>query len=130
MNSNSFELVRAALKGRKIVLVGGDRREDALRRLEGAFELAGVIHCRTRQADPSSRSFRFRLLEPGIALVVWAFGLTRTNHGRELRRLCQGIGIPFIATRHIPHPNRLVEEITSLNLLPALMRPWRMGGAS
>lgn len=122
MHENAFELAQSALSGRKLLVVGGDPRQEALRRLKNAFDLADVIHCPTRKNDASSRSFKSRLQEPGVALVVWALGLSRTHHGTELHRLCRSFEIPWVDCFRIPHPNLLASRIANLHLLDALQR--------
>lgn len=114
--------IRSALRGQKLVVVGGDRREGAIRRLLNAFDLSDIIHCHTRKNDASPKCFESSLRDPGVLLVVWALGLSRTHHGEHLHRLCREFGIPWVDCFHIPHPNALVAQIDDLRLLESLLR--------
>jgi hypothetical protein len=111
---------RDALREGTIIIVGGDRRDAALRRLHIAFELANVIHCCTRKSDSSCRRFASQLHDPGVVLVVWVLGLSRTHHGEHLHRLCRTIGVPWVDCFRIPHPNALLARIADLRLLDSL----------
>lgn len=119
---NTQEQIRSVLRGQKVVVVGGDPREAVLSRLSTSFELAGLIHCPTRKSDASPKRFASRLCEPGIALVIWALGLSRTHHGEHLHQLCRQLDIPYVDSFRIPHPNSLVAHIEKLRLLDALRR--------
>jgi hypothetical protein len=119
---NTHEQIRSVLRGQKVVVVGGDSREAALSRLSTSFELSGLIHCPTRKSDASPKRFASRLCEPGIALVIWALGLSRTHHGEHLHQLCRQLDIPYVDSFRIPHPNSLVAHIEKLRLLEALRR--------
>jgi hypothetical protein len=119
---NTQEQIRSVLRGQKVVIVGGDPREAALSRLSMSFELSSLIHCPTRKSDASPKRFASRFYEPGIALVIWALGLSRTQHGEHLHQLCRQLDIPWVDSFRIPHPNSLAARIEKLHLLDALRR--------
>lgn len=108
------------LRGQKLLIVGGDRREGALRRLFEAFDFADVIHCPTRKADSSARCFASHVRRSEVVLVVWVTGLSRTHHGTQLHNLCRSLRIPWIACFRIPHPNALAARITECRLFGAI----------
>jgi len=120
MNSTTQRSIFSALEGQKIVFVGGDRREGALTRLRTRFCLDDVIHCCTRKGDASPKCFESSLRDPGVVLVVCVLGLSRTHHGEHLHRRCRELGIPYIDTYRIPHPNLLLAKIEDLHLADAL----------
>lgn len=120
MTSTTQRSILSALEGQKIVVVGGDRREGALTRLRTAFSLADVIHCCTRKGDASPKCFESSLRVSGVVLAVWVLGLSRTDHGEHLHQRCRQLGIPYIDTFRIPHPNALIAAIDDLRLLEAL----------
>jgi hypothetical protein len=120
MNTSGYQHALHALRGQSIIVVGGDRRDEALDRLRAAFDLREVIHCPTCKNDASSRSFEARLHSPGIVLAIWVLGLSRTHHGKHLHRLCRSAEIPWVDCFRIPHPNRLAAEICELHLLEAI----------
>lgn len=122
MTTNPIALIRAALSGRTLLVVGGDPRPAALLRLKDAFALTDVLHAPTRKSDPSPGTFRFRLLAPSIALVIRATGLTRTAHGASLHQHCRELGIPYVDCFRFPHPNLLATRILDLHLLGTLER--------
>jgi hypothetical protein len=107
MHSQPVSLHVSALRGGTLVVIGGDARDPALDRLARALELSAVVHCSTRKTDASASSFEATLQRPGISLVLWLSGLTRTSHGRKTRELCARFGLPWLPFRRIPHPNAL-----------------------
>ena len=121
MNNNDSSLYRA-LKGLNLTIVGGDARRESLARLKRDFALDRVVHCPTNRTDPSSRSFDRALRDPGVVLVVWVLGLSRTNHGKQLHALCRNLGIPWVDTFRIPHPHSLEAQVDELRLTSAIER--------
>jgi hypothetical protein len=112
----------SALQGLTIALVGGDPRPAHLARLKRAFGLLDVIHCPTRQSDPSPRCFLAALHRPDLVLVVWLCGLSRTNHGKQLRAICNSQCVPWLNCLHVPHPNLLAALIHEHRLLDPILR--------
>ena len=137
MSPTTKRSILSVLEGQRIVVVGGDRREGALTRLRTSLDCADVIHCPTRKSDSSSRCFEPSLHRLGVVLVVWVLGLSRTHHGEHLHQRCRKLGIPYIDTYRIPHPNALLARIEQLRLLDALQQraqklavlPQGLGGA-
>ena len=125
MNTDYQNPIRAALRGQRLLIVGGDRREHAIERLRKDLGLLDVAHCATRSTDASPRTFDARLREPGLVLVVWVLGLSRTHHGTYLHRTCRTLGVPWVDCSRIPHPSALVACIERLRLAGAL---WRRRG--
>lgn len=129
MSGTTLDLVRSVLSGQRLLIVGGDAREQAFGRLEDAFDLAAVLHCPTRRSDPSPRRFQSMLPKSGAILVVCLVGLSRTNHGALLHQQCRALRIPWIDCFRIPHPNQLAALIEELHLLDALShRRHQLGG--
>jgi len=121
MNTH-FSTSYSALQGLTLVLVGGDPRPAQIARLKRAFGLRDVIHCPTRQGDPSPRCFLSALHRPDLVLVVWLCGLSRTNHGRRLRAICNSEFVPWLNCLHIPHPNLLAALIHEHRLVDSILR--------
>lgn len=111
-----------ALHGLDIAIVGGDPRDVQITRLQHDFALNRVVHCPTRQADPSPRAFEAALHRPGVVLAVWLCGLSRTNHGRQLRAICGSLSLPWLNCPRIPHPNQLAALVNERHLLNAIIR--------
>ncbi len=96
MFSDSENPIRAALRGQRVLIIGGDRRETAVARLARDLELAEVVHCPTRESDASPRRFETQFRSPDFVLVIWVLGLSRTHHGIQVHRLCREHGVPWI----------------------------------
>ncbi len=122
MITATFDLVLRALIGGTILVVGGDRRDASIARLKTALHLKEVVHCETRESDASARRFAAALAKPGVLLAVAVRGHSRTHHAQELHRLGRAIGLPVIDCYHIPHPNRLANDIERLRLLDSIAR--------
>lgn len=112
--------LRGALDGLDIAIVGGDPRGAQVDRLRRTFALHDVVHRPTRQSDPSPRVFEAALNGPRIALAIWLCGLSRTNHGRQVRAICKRLGVPWLDCPHVPHPNQLAARVHDLRLMEAI----------
>ena len=104
-------LLRRAMSGFDILLVGGERRPEAINRLKSALGLRDGVHCATRRVDPSTHCFASALRNPELVLVVCIRGLCRTQHGKDLRAMCRQAGLPWLDTTRIPHPRQLLATL-------------------
>ena len=104
-------LLRQAMRGFDVLLVGGERRHEAIDRLRSALGLREVVHCATRRVDPSAHCLSSALRNPKLVLVVCIRGLCRTQHGKDVRALCRDAGLPWIDTLRIPHPRLLLAAL-------------------
>lgn len=116
MKAHEEQQIRSALTGLMILLVGGDPRPNAIEKIHSNLGLDEAIHCPTRKTDASAWRFLPKLHTPGLALVVCARGLTRSQHGADLHTLCRELGVPLLNCNHIPHPNALVAAIVKARL--------------
>ncbi|MFN7784722.1 MAG: hypothetical protein ACK5QR_00005, partial [bacterium] len=66
MTAATLDLVRRALIGGTILVVGGDRRDASIARLKTALRLKEVVHRETRESDASSKRFASALSLPGV----------------------------------------------------------------
>lgn len=106
-------LLRQAMRGFDVLLVGGERRHEALERLRSTLGLRNVVHCATRRVDPSARRFASALCNPALVLVVCIRGLCRTQHGKDVRAMCRQRGLPWLDTSRIPHPRQLLATLAA-----------------
>lgn len=121
MKSQEEQQICCALVGLKCVLVGGDPRPKAVKRLESVLGFSEVIHCATRKGDASASRFVTKLRTARLVLVICARGLTRTQHGADLHVLCRKFGVPLLDFNHIPHPNAVVPAIMNARLTRAVV---------
>lgn len=117
---DTISSLRGALEGLDLAIVGGDPRGAQIERLRRTFVLHDVVHRPTRQSDPSPRAFEAALTGPRVALAIWLCGLSRTNHGKQLRAICKRLGIPWLDCPHVPHPNQLAARVHDLRLIEAI----------
>jgi hypothetical protein len=122
MNPNTESQVRSALIGHHILVVGGERREDARLRLQTRLGLLEVVHCPTRAQDASPRAFLPQIHDPSLLLVVCLLGVSRTHHSKQVHALCRDLELPFVDCARMPHPNQLVANLVRLRLGTALLK--------
>jgi hypothetical protein len=103
--------IRRAIAGFDVLLVGGERRHEAIDRLRSALGLRNAVHVATRRVDPSARCFASALRNPELVLVVCIRALCRTQHGKDLRAMCRQAGLPWLDTSRIPHPRQLLATL-------------------
>lgn len=118
--NDTISSLREAIEGLDIAIVGGDPRDAQVDRLRRTFALHDVVHRPTRQSDPSPRAFEAALNRPRVALAIWLCGLSRTNHGKQVRAICNRLGIPWVDCPHVPHPNLLAARVHDLRLIEAI----------
>lgn len=104
-------LIRRAIAGLDILVVGGDHRPQATKRLEAQLHLRSAQHCPTRRSDPTAACYQRALREPDLVLVVCVRGLCRTQHGKDLHDHCRWLDLPLLDQGRIPHPNQLVASL-------------------
>lgn len=112
-----FHVVNQLLHGSTIVLVGGMQRQKHIDRITQRFGLAKLIWVSTRESDASPRRFASVVARPDIDLVVSLLGLSRHQHGSDLRRLCRKFDVPLLTGWKSPHPNGLAAAITTQHLI-------------
>jgi hypothetical protein len=120
MNTSNEGLIRSVLRGQRLLIVGGELREQATARLQDELQLAEVVHCATNAHDASPKRFEKHFSDSRFLLVVRLVEFSRTHHGTWVHRACRDRGFPYLDCRAIPHPRRLLAEIERLKLLPAL----------
>jgi hypothetical protein len=125
MNTSTCQHILRALRGQTIIVIGGDRRDEAIERLQRTFDLFDVVHRPTRKSDASPQRFTAALRRSNVVLAIALRGLLRTHHGKQLHTICRLLGIPLIDCFHIPHPNKLMAEIVHLRLLDVIMNRGR-----
>lgn len=133
--NNSLVRAQNALRGTRVLVVGGDPRAKAILKLKLELGISEVVHCPTRPSDASDRCFRHALFHPELVLVICCRGLTRTNHGDRLHRVCRQLGLPWLDCDKIPHANQLLHLLSDRHLIGAIERrkrevSFRKGGAA
>src|SRR5258705_3280557 len=98
-------------RGRRLLIVGGDRRQHHVRRLVAELGLSEVTWCSTRNSDPTSDRFRHLIVGDAFDIVVALVGLLRHQHFADIRRLCHEAGIAPIVLNRSPNPTRLLHAM-------------------
>ena len=122
MLTHASSFVLSLFADQTVLIVGGYRLPEAVDRLKAGLGLTDAIHCVTRESDASSRCFDAATRDPAILLVIRLVALSRTGHGKHLRRVCREREIPFVECKRIPQPHALIAQIEDLRLLDALAR--------
>lgn len=89
-----LELVAELLRGKVIVLIGGEAREYAQKRLERDLRVREVrwLNCKPHQ---SLDTFEPAIKDPDVAAVLLAIRLSSHMHG-DLAPICEEYGKPFV----------------------------------
>lgn len=86
--------VRAALRGRKLVLIGGDERPNRRDAIERAFELAEIDWVSTRPHEKHDRLMA-QIRNPETAIVILMIRWASHSYG-ELGGVCAQYSKPFV----------------------------------
>ena len=105
------EQVANLLKGRSMVLIGGDRRQASWQALKDAFHLKDLIWIETREHE-SIDSFEPSVARPAVAVVVLAIRWSSHSFG-EVREFCERHGKPLVRLPGGYNPNQVAMQIMS-----------------
>lgn len=107
------EVAEAArlLKGRSLVLIGGDRRPGTEQALQEAFGLRELIWVETKEHQ-SVDSFEPSVARPDVAVVLLAIRWASHSYG-EVREFCDQHGKPLVRLPGGYNPNQVAAQIMS-----------------
>lgn len=107
----SHEVAAAAelLRGRSLVLIGGDKRQGAHQAIKEAFGLKDLIWIETR-AHESFESFGPYVAQPDVAAVLLAIRWSSHSFG-EVKNFCDAYGKPLVRLPGGYNPNQLAVQI-------------------
>jgi hypothetical protein len=99
------------LKGRSVVLIGGDRRPEAEASLVRALSLRELVWIETKEHQPVA-SFESAIARPEVALVLLAIRWSSHSFG-EVRQSCDRLGKPLVRLPGGYNPNQVAAQILS-----------------
>ena len=135
LEASTQDRIRALLRGRKIIVVGGQTRSENIHNLRAALALSHVEHCTSSKHDASTRSYAKYIEHDDAVLVVVLCGAWRTHQINDTHQRCRRLAIPFVDCGKIPNANLLLHKLVELDLKMALERrvadlDRRQGGAA
>jgi hypothetical protein len=101
--------VARLLEGRRVVLIGGERRPGALRALVRTFGLQDLDWIGTREHESFQR-FAAAVQRPDVALVILAIRWVSHGHG-DVQRFCEAAGVPLVRLPAGYSPNQVAHQI-------------------
>lgn len=101
---------RGLLEGSSIVVVGGERRPDAVDRLKDAFALQNVEWMSLTEHG-SAEPLRAPIMRRGTRLVVVLTKLTGHLHADEARAYAREAGVPFVTMPAGYNPEQVAEQV-------------------
>lgn len=104
--------VAAELRGKRVLIVGGDCRPNQLQRLRRTLPETEFVWHPTRQSDPSFEGLERLVTRSNVHVVMVVHGLTRTAHSKAVRRLCSSHAKPLIWCWR-PTPTAIVRAFCS-----------------
>lgn len=103
--------VAELLRGRVVLVVGGDPRHEHADRLRAAFELADVLWPETSETNPSVSFLEPQVARPEVALVLVLIKLNRHGVTEELPAVCERHGKPVVRLAGGHHPDQVAVQI-------------------
>lgn len=103
---------RELLRAKRVVLIGGERREHAAQRLEKAFELAELAWIPARE-HASSSPFLPEIANPRTQLVLIAARLAGHTHLDDARSWCRQHGKPLVVLPRGYNPAQVAQHVLS-----------------
>lgn len=114
---------RHLLQGTRVVLIGGDMRPDARRRLEEALGIKELIWVRSK-VHASVEGFRPAIVRPDVSLALLAIRWSSHSYV-EVRDFCEASGKPLVWLAGGYNPNQVAHQIMqqASERLAALQEP-------
>jgi hypothetical protein len=97
------------LRGKSLVLIGGEKRQGAYRAIKDSLELKNLIWIATR-AHESVNSFAPFVARPDVAVVVVAIRWSSHSYG-EVKTFCDAHNKPLVRLPAGYNPNQLAAQI-------------------
>ena len=101
---------RELLSGRRIVLVGGEEREQASRRLRDAFNL-GELHWIALSEHASSEPMRAQINNKDTVAVLMLVRLAGHQHVEDARKYARAAGKAFVLIKAGYNPEQVAEAV-------------------
>lgn len=108
--SNSVLSVRGLLRGKRMVIIGGERNAEAVQRLMQAFELKDAEWVELTEHGPGT-PMRAPIHRPDTGVVVVIIKLTGHLHAEEAREYANAAGKPCVLLSGGYNPERVAAEI-------------------
>ncbi len=101
--------VARLLKGRAVVLIGGEVDQLAKARLERVFGLSELIWLEAHH-EQSVERFAAPVQRPDVVLVMVVIRWMSHGHG-DVKQYCDPLGKPFVRLQGTTHPNRVANDV-------------------
>ncbi len=102
--------VRELLRGKRMVIIGGERNAEAVQRLTQAFELKDAEWVELTEHGPGT-PMRGPIYRPDTAVVIVIIKLTGHLHSEEAREYAAAAGKPCVMLSGGYNPERVAAEI-------------------
>jgi hypothetical protein len=102
--------VRELLRGKRMVIIGGERNAEAVQRLTQAFELKDAEWVELTEHGPGT-PMRGPIYRPDTAVVIVIIKLTGHLHSEEVREYAAAAGKPCVMLSGGYNPERVAAEI-------------------
>jgi hypothetical protein len=102
--------VRGMLAGRRVVVIGGEARPEAVARIEEAFALAACDWVRLNEHG-SGRAMAAPIAQPDTALVLVLIKLTGHLHADEAREYARAAGKPLVVLKAGYNPEQIAQAV-------------------
>ena len=102
--------VRELLRGKRMVIIGGERNAEAVQRLTQAFELKDAEWVELTEHGPGT-PMRAPIYRPDTAVVIVIIKLTGHLHSEEARDYAAAAGKPCVMLSGGYNPERVAAEI-------------------
>lgn len=103
--------VAELLRGRALLVIGGDPRREHADRLRDAFELSEVLWPETSEGNPSVSAFEPFVARAEVAVVLVLIKLNRHGVTEELPAVCERYGKPVVRLVGGYHPEQVAAQI-------------------
>ncbi len=111
------------VRGKRAVIVGGDRREEARRRLARAFEFASLEWIPLQHENNTLRSLAHSVTAGGIDLVILLRRFVPHQADEVVIPACKAAGVPFVSVETGYGVERVKQAVERFVHLPEMTEP-------
>ena len=111
---NDNVAVQKLLRGKRLLIVGGDPRPQHVQRIQMTLGFSAVEWIETRSSDPLGRKAVGAVEQSRADIVIVLIGLVRHAHAKRLSATCKESGTLLVRYRgKSPHPNGIAVAVTN-----------------
>jgi len=106
--------------GLRVLIIGGDRREQAIQKLLRSLKFRSINWLSTRERNTIIFPFEKEIKCSRYDVVIALYGLIRHQHSDYIRSLCKRERIPLLVMHRSLSSTQVLRSLVSLHISPQM----------